>query len=107
MITMTNDMAGRMTVADFESSQQRGGTYVVPPHIPTLNRQSIATSNLRERDWRWGVTGFDREIGLYVRRAGGSAFLPTLKNLSANKVARAILSPIQMADLQPAYALVA
>jgi len=50
------------------------------------------------------VTGFDREIGVCLRVAESSEFLKTLKNPSANKVARAILSPIQMADLQFAYA---
>ena len=55
----------------------------------------------------WGVTGFDREIGLCMRVARASDSLNPLKIPSANKVARAILSPIQMKDLQPAYALVA
>ena len=37
-------------------------------HIPTFNRQSIATSK-QFAVWRWGVTGFDKEIGIYVRGA--------------------------------------
>ena len=52
-----------------------------------------------------GVTGFDREIGVCSRVAELNEFLKTFKNPSANKVARAVLSPIQVADLQFAYAL--
>jgi len=43
---------------------------------------------------------------MYVRNKVGASF-ETASKSSANKVARAVLSPIQMADLQPAYALVA
>ena len=58
-------------------------------------------------DRGWGVTGFDREIGVCLRVAESDEFLKTSKILSATKTARGVLSPIQMADLQPAYALVA
>ena len=51
------------------------------------------------------MTGFDREIGVCLRVAELNEFLKTFKNPSANKVARAVLSPIQAADLQFAYAL--
>lgn len=78
------------------------------PHSDTQQTLFPAGPHLRFlKNRRWGVTGFDREIGLYVCIAEGSDFYKTLKNLSATKVARAVLSPIQMADLQPAYALVA
>ena len=53
------------------------------------------------------MTGFDRETDASVCMAEVSDFHKPLKLSSANKVARAVLSPIQMADLQPAYALVA
>ena len=54
-----------------------------------------------------GVTGFDKEIGVCLRGASAEVALKPSKHSSANKVARAVLSPIQLADLQPAYALVA
>ena len=57
----------------------------VPTHDPAMDRG-------------WGVTGFDREIGVCLRVAESDEFLKTSKLL---------LSPIQVADLQPAYALVA
>jgi hypothetical protein len=66
----------------------------VPTHDPVMDRG-------------WGVTGFDREIGVCLRVAESDEFLKTSKLLSATKTARGILSPIQVADLQPAYALVA
>jgi len=30
-------------------------------------------------DWRWGVTGFDREIGVCLRVAESNEFLKTFK----------------------------
>jgi len=53
------------------------------------------------------VTGFDGEIGMCVRAAKLRNLLKLSQTLSANKVARAVISPIQLADLQPAYAYVA
>ena len=53
------------------------------------------------------MTGFDRETGVCLRVAESDEFLKTSKLSSANKTARGVLSPIQVADLQPAYALVA
>ena len=62
---------------------------------------------IASRDWRWGVIGFDRETGICMCDASVEVALNPSKHSSANKVARGVLSPIQVADLQPAYALVA
>ena len=78
---------------------------MAPPYIPILNRRSIATRDPALQDRGWGVTGFDKEIGMYVRAAKLGNLLKPPQNLSANKTARGVLSPIQVADLQPAYAI--
>jgi len=49
---------------------------------------------------RWGVTGFDKEIGMCMRAANLRNVLKLSQNLSANKVARAVVSPIQLGNLQ-------
>ena len=51
-----------------------------------------------------GVTGFDKEIDICVRGQRCSCVSNRYTNSSANKVARAVLSPIQLGDLQFAYA---
>ena len=51
-----------------------------------------------------GVTGFDRKFNAPVVRNGSERLPKNVQTLSANKVARAVLSPIQMADLESNYA---
>ena len=46
-----------------------------------------------------GVTGFDKEFSVYVRAAKLLYLFKLQQTSSANKVARGILSPIQVADL--------
>lgn len=43
--------------------------------------------------------------GLYTRVAEGHLLYNPMQNLSANKTARAVVSPIQASDLQFAFAL--
>jgi hypothetical protein len=65
-------------------------------------KQPVPTSD-HFYDRRWGVTGFDREIGMCVRAANLRNVLKLSQTSSANKVARAVVSPIQLADLQLAF----
>jgi hypothetical protein len=51
-----------------------------------------------------GVTGFDREFNVPVCDAEVNVLPKKHSNLSANKTARGILSPIQAKDLQNVYA---
>ena len=50
------------------------------------------------------MTGFDRKYGLSIRVITVSVGVNLLKTISATKTARATLSPIQLADLQLAFA---
>lgn len=77
------------------------------PFSFALRLERFTTLLLVGFDISRGVTGFDRKIGAHMVRGGGEQTPKAAQTSSANKVARAVLSPIQVANLQPAYALVA
>ena len=51
-----------------------------------------------------GMIGFDKELFVFVCAAEVNDFLKTFKSISANKIARGVLSPIQVKDFGFAYA---
>ena len=65
-----------------------------------LSNFQFLTSNLHFS----GVTGFDRKFSLPVCKTEADVLPKKCPNLSANKTARGVLSPIQVADLGLVFA---
>ena len=64
-------------------------------------RNSVAETDF---DISRGVTGFDRKFSLPVCKTEADVLPKKCPNLSANKTARGVLSPIQVADLGLVFA---